>query len=101
MKGRVCEGIHVVAGWDQCWGTKHTKERGFIPVMYVCHVFVCKGCGKKIKTNNSINRHKKLFGFKPHHRKGFFNFSMWGLGGGEEMVGSVQLQEEGRHPLPS
>ena len=24
-----------------------------------------------------------------------------GKGGGEEMDGSVQLQEEGRHPLPS
>ena len=24
------------------------------------HVFVCKLCGKKFKTNNSIKRHKKL-----------------------------------------
>ena len=63
--------------------------------------FVFKGCGKKFKTNNHINRHKKRFGFKLHLRKSFCNFSMWGKGGGEEKDGSVQLQEEGRHPLPS
>ena len=34
-EGRVCEEIHVVAGWDQCGGTKHTRERGITPVMYV------------------------------------------------------------------
>ena len=60
-------------------------------------VIVCKGCGKKFKTKNSINRHKKLFGCKPHHMK---SFSMWGKGRREENDGSVQLQEEGRHPLP-
>ena len=63
------------------------------------HVFVCKGCGKKFKTNNSINRRKKLFHFKAHHRKSFCNFSMWGKGRGEEKDGTVQFQEEGRHPL--
>ena len=41
------------------------------------HVFVCKGCGNTFKTNNSINRHKKLVCGKPHHRKSFCNFSMW------------------------
>ena len=40
------------------------------------HVFVCKGCGKKSKTNNIDNRQKKSFGFRPHHRKSFCNFSM-------------------------
>ena len=60
------------------------------------HVFVCKGCSKKFKTSNSINRHKKLFGCKPHHRKSFCNFSMWGKGRIEEEDGSGQLQEEGR-----
>ena len=60
-------------------------------------VFVCNGCGKKFKTNNS----KKLCHFKPHQRKSFCNFSMWGNGGGEEKDKSVQLQEEGRHPLQS
>ena len=68
---------------------------------YSDHVFFCNGCGKKFQTNNSTNRHIKLFGFKPHHRKSFCNFSMWGKGGREEKEGSVQLQEEGRHPLPS
>ena len=29
------EEIHVVAGWDECGGTKHKKERGFSTVMYV------------------------------------------------------------------
>ena len=47
------------------------------------HVLVCKGCGKKFKTHNNINKHKKIFGFKPHHRKSFCNFSIWGKGGGE------------------
>ena len=28
------------------------------------HMFVFKGCGKKFKTNNRINRHKKLFWFQ-------------------------------------
>ena len=65
------------------------------------HMFVCKGCGKKLKTNNSINRSKKLFHFKLHHRKSFCNFSMWGKGEGEEKDVSVQLQEEGKHPLQS
>ena len=64
------------------------------------HMFFCKGCGKKFKTNNSINRRKMVFGCKPHHRKRFCNSFMWDKGGGEEKDGSVQLQEEGRHPLP-
>ena len=63
------------------------------------HMFVCNGCGKKFKTNNSINRPEKLCYFKPHHRKSLCNCSMWAKGGGEEKDGSVQLQEEGRHPL--
>ena len=31
---------------------KSQKHRG--------HVFVCEGCGKTFKTNDSCNRHKKL-----------------------------------------
>ena len=65
---------------------------------HIGHMFLCKGCGKKFKTN----RHKKLVCGRPRHRKRFFNFSMWGndhcqgdhpqskhdLGGGEEQNGS-------------
>ena len=65
------------------------------------HVFVYKGCGKKFKTNNSTNRHQKFFGSKPHHKKSFYNLSMWGKGEREEKAGSAQLKEESRHPLPS
>ena len=76
---------------------KHKRERGFTTVMSVTKLsslcqrltgtkfgstvamcVVCKGCCKKFKTNNSINRYKKLVCGKPHHRKSFFNFSMWG-----------------------
>ena len=40
---------------------------------------VClQGCGNKFNPNNSINRHKKLLCGKPHHRKSFSCFSMWG-----------------------
>ena len=42
------------------------------------HVFVCQGCGKKFNHNNSINIQKKLVCDKPHHRKSFCHFSMWG-----------------------
>ena len=62
---------------------------------------ICKGCGKKFKTQNSINRHKMLFGFPPHHRKSFCNFFMRGKGGGGDPDGSIQLQKEGKHSLPS
>ena len=51
------------------------------------YVFVCKGCGKKFKTNNSIYRPKKLFHFKSHHSKSFCNFSMWGKEGGRKRTG--------------
>ena len=33
------------------------------------YVFVCKGCGKKFKTENNINIHEKVFGFKTLLRK--------------------------------
>ena len=46
------------------------------------HVFVFKGCGEKFKTNNSINRHKKLFACKPHHRKSFCNLQGGRIGKG-------------------
>ena len=73
------------------------------------HVFDYKGRGKMFKTSNSINRHKKIVYGKPHHRKNVGNFFMWGKdhhcddhpqsqsdeGGGENEVGSGQLQEEG------
>ena len=42
-------------------------------------MFACKGCGKKINPNNSINRHNKLVCGKPHHRKIFCHFSMWAI----------------------
>ena len=73
------------------------------------NVFVCKGCGKNFNPNNSINRLNKLMRGKPHHRKSFCHFSMWGKvtieeiiinlnvwgGGVEEEDSSGQLQEEG------
>ena len=63
----------------------------------------------------SISSHKLIVCDKPHHRKSFCHFSMlgkdyhWGDhpqsecvgGGGEEEDGPGQLQEEGRHPVPS
>ena len=70
---------------------------------------VClQGCGNKFNPNNSINRHKKLVCGKPHHRKSFSYFSMWGnyhhwedhpqseskRVGGEQEYGSGQLWEE-------
>ena len=48
--------------WHQIW-------------QYISHVFVCKSCGKKFKTNN---RHKKLVRGKPWNRKSLCNSSMWG-----------------------
>ena len=70
---------------------------------------------QEVQPNSSINRHNKLVCGKPHQRKSFCHFSMWGkdhhwgdhpqsecVGGrGEEEDGSGQLQVEGRHPLPS
>ena len=64
--------------------------------------------------NNSINRHTKFVCDKPHHRKSFCHFSMWGKdnhwghhpqsdhvgGGGEEEYGSSQFQEEGTIHYP-
>ena len=35
FQGPVCEEIQVVAGWDQCGGTNHTRGRGLTPVMSV------------------------------------------------------------------
>ena len=55
------------------------------------YVFVCRGCCKKFKTNNSINTPRKLIHFKPHYRKSFCNFSMWGKGGGRRGKGRVCL----------
>ena len=46
------------------------------------HVFVCK----KFKTNNSINRHKKLVCGKPHHRKSFCNSPCWARGEVRKMM---------------
>ena len=37
------------------------------------HVFVCEGCGKYFRTDNSMNRHKKLMYGKPGHKKNFRN----------------------------
>ena len=87
---RAGEGNHVVAGWDQCGGTKHKREGGFTPVMSLTKLsslckclaltkfgstvvmFAYKGCGKKFNPNNSINRHNQLVCAKSHHRKSFF-----------------------------
>ena len=60
--------------------------------------FVCKGCGKKFKTNNSINRHKHFLVASLTTERAIVTFP---CGAKEENEGSVQLQEEGRHPLPS
>ena len=65
---------------------------------HIGHVFVCNGCGKKFQTNISIHRRKKLLlvGQGQQLRR----FRMWWEGGKKE-DGSGQLQEEGRHPLPT
>ena len=89
-QGRVCEGIMLLL-YGISVGRQSTRDR-VLPCI-VCdkafkslptpnqqklwqhsgNLFVCKGCGKKFKTNN---RHKKLVCGKPHHRKSFCNFSM-------------------------
>ena len=78
------------------WGDK-AKERGRFHPCNVCdkafksfqmpfhhkiwqhsgHLLACKGCGKKFNSN-SISRHNKLVCGKPHHRKNFCHFSVWG-----------------------
>ena len=76
--GRVCEGIHVVAEWDQCGGTKYKRERRFTPVISETRLLsLCQHLPstKFVSTgnpNNIINRQKT------HHRKRFCNFPMWG-----------------------
>ena len=65
------------------------------------HVFVWKGCGKKFKTNNSINRQKKFFLLQASPQKKLSQLLHVGQRGREEKDGSVQLQEEGRHYTPS
>ena len=37
-------------------------------------------CGKKFKTDSSMNRHKKLAWGKLRHRKNFCIFSKWEMG---------------------
>ena len=68
-------------------------------------LFVCNGCGKKLETNNKINRHTKFVCGKPCHRKNFSNSSKWGKGqvvsdreGGEEEDGAGHHKEEARYP---
>ena len=96
-RGKVFKGNHVVAGWDQCGGDK-AQERERVHPCNVCdkafkslqmpsqhkiwqhsgHVFAGKGCGKKFNPNNSIKRHNKLVCGKPHCRKIFRHFFIWG-----------------------
>ena len=45
-----------VARWSQSLPTPNQHKSW----QHSSHVFVCKGCGNKFKTNNSINRHKKV-----------------------------------------
>ena len=54
---------------------KHNQHKIWQHGGYMCD---CTGCGKKFKTNSSINRHKTFVCGKPHHRKSFCFFSMWG-----------------------
>ena len=103
------------------WGYKaHKREIGFTHVMYVTRLSsLCERVTSTIffstvalclfarvaaigsRPTRASTDTRSFLGFKHHHRKSFCSFSMWGNGGGEEMDGSVQLQEEGRHPLPS
>ena len=99
-KAQKRERVHPCIACDKVFKSLGTPDQHII-WQHSGHVIVCKDWCKKFKTNNSANRQKKLFGFKPNHRKSFCNFSMWGKGGGEEKDGYLQLQEEGRHPLPS
>ena len=68
------------------------------------HVFVCKCCGNRFMTNNSINRHKKLLVTRLNTGRASAT-SPCGKGKdkgrGEEKDNYVQLQKESSHPLPS
>ena len=67
--------VHLCNVCEKAFMSLHTPNQHII-WHHSGPVFVCKGCVKKFKTNNSINRPKKLYHFKPHHRKSFCNFSM-------------------------
>ena len=87
VKGGFVRGFMSFAGWDQCGG-QSTREIDRVHHCNVCeksfkslqtpkrlkqsnNVFVCKGFGKKLLTNNPINRQKKLVCGKPCLRKRF------------------------------
>ena len=78
-KAQERERVHPCNVWDKAFKYLPTPNQHTI-WQHSGHVFVFKGCDKKCKTNNSINRHKKLYGCEPHHRKSFYTFSMWGKG---------------------
>ena len=78
-------------------GGQSTRDRGFTPVMLVtklsslCNYLASTKFGstvamclparvvaRSLTPNNSINRNNKLVCGKPHRRKSFCHFSMWG-----------------------
>ena len=97
VEGRFVKEIMLLLDGISVWGTKHKREKRFhhcnvcdkafkslqMPSQHKVwqhsgHVFACKGCCKNFNCNNSINRHNRLVCGKPHHRKSFCHFSMWG-----------------------
>ena len=64
------------------------------------NVFVCKVCDKKFKTKTA-STDKKRFLVSSITTRGAFATFHYGARGRMEKDGSVQLQEEGRHHIPS
>ena len=72
-KEHMKKGAHLLVPGFACVKGGLVRE---LMLLHSGHMFVCKGCGKKIQTNNIINRLKKLVCGKPHHRESFANFSI-------------------------
>ena len=90
--GRVCEGIHVDAGWDQC-GVQSTRGRE--------RVHPCNFCDKDFKCLPTTKKHNlwqhigNVFVCKD-----FDDIILkFNVRGEEEMKRTVLAQEEGQHPL--
>ena len=66
-KAHEIERVHPFNVCDKAFKSLRTSNQHII-WQHIGLVFVYKSSGKKFKTNNNINRHKKIFGFKPHHR---------------------------------
>ena len=120
MSRAVCEGIHVVAGWDQCGRTKHMREKGFTPVMSVTRLSsLCKRLtstqfgstvamclsarvvGRSSRPTTASTDTRSFLVECLTTGRVFATSLCRARGGEEEKDCSVQLQEEGRHPLPS